>query len=239
MGPILDPMLTFARSAGIRLLPVLLALLVTGCLMSRPRASIPAPAFQGRTRVACVGDSITAGSGLADPGNAAYPAVLGKLLGSAYEVRNFGVSGATLLKDGDLAYARTPEYQEALEFLPEVVVIALGTNDSKPQNWRFRNTFERDAYAMVRSFLTLPSRPIVYVCAPPPVFQSRWGITADIVGREIVPRLRRMCALEGWPLIDLQVAFRGSAESFPDGIHPNAVGAAQLASSVEAAFRGR
>jgi lysophospholipase L1-like esterase len=165
--------------------------------------------------------------------------VLAQLLGNAYEVRNFGVSGATLLKNGDIPYADTPAFIAALEFLPQVVVIALGTNDSKPQNWKFRNTFERDLYAMVRAFLTLPSQPTVYICTPPTVFEDHWGITAEITSRQIAPVIRKVSAREGWPLIDFEVATRVSGSSFPDGVHPDAVGAANLAMTVETAFRGR
>jgi len=186
-----------------------------------------------------VGDSITAGSGLAQPELSSYPAVLGQLLGNAYEVRNFGVSGATLLKDGDHSYAATPEFEAARQFLPQIVVIALGTNDSKPQNWRFRNTFDRDLYAMVRAFLTLPSQPTVYIGTPPTVFEDHWGITAEITSQQISPAIRKASAREGWPLIDFEIATRASGSAFPDGIHPDPVGAANLAMTVEAAFRGR
>ncbi len=211
---------------------------VAGC-NTPPKRAIPAREYRGRTRVACVGDSITAGSGLSHPESSAYPAVLGQLLGNAYEVRNFGVSGATLLKGGDHPYTATGQFQEALAFLPRVVVIALGTNDSKPQNWRFQNTFERDLYGLVRAFLTLPSEPIVYLCTPPTVFQDRWGITAEITSGPIAATIRRASIREGWPLIDFELATRNSMDAFPDGIHPDAVGAAHLAVTVEAALRGR
>lgn len=200
---------------------------------------MPARHLSGRPRVACIGDSITAGAGLTDPGSSAYPAVLGQLLGPAYEVRNFGVSGSTLSRDGDRPYVDTPQYAAARESLPQVVVIALGTNDSKPQNWRYQNTFERDLYSMVRSFLTLPSQPVVYVCTPPPVFRDRWGITSNVIDREIAPRIRRVAIREGWPVIDLNLALRNAGHHFPDGVHPSEAGAASLASTVEMALRGR
>lgn len=230
----------FRASPGRRCLEfLLLACLCAGCLSTPVKRGIPAGQLQGRTRVACIGDSITAGAGLADPATSAYPAVLAGLLGPAYEVRNFGVNGATMVKDGDLPYAGTDEFHAAREFLPDVVVIALGTNDSKPRNWRFRNTLERDTYAMMRAFLTLPSRPIVYLCTPPPVFESQWGINDEVVSGTIAPFYRQLSAREGWPLIDLNRAMRAGKDRFPDGVHPNAIGAAQIASSVEAAFRGR
>ncbi len=209
-----------------------------GC-STPPKERMPARYFQGHTRVACIGDSITAGAGLANPANEAYPAVLARLLGPAYEVRNFGVSGSTLSRDGDHAYFDLAQFQEAREWLPEVVVIALGTNDSKPQNWRYQATFERDLYTMVRSFMTLPSQPVVYVCTPPPVFKDLGGIRAEIVAKQISPIIRLAAARQGWPTIDLQRALLRDGELYPDGVHPDADGALSIANQVEAALRGR
>ncbi len=217
----------------------LLAFAAGGCVVPA-KTRIPTRSYRGVTRVACIGDSITAGAGLPDPAESSYPAVLARILGPAYEVRNFGVSGATMLRDGDLPYFDTPQFTQALDYAPQIVVIALGTNDSKPQNWRlYGSAFERDTYTMVRRFLSLRSRPVVYLCTPPPVFQDRWGINEATVGGEIAPLLRQLAIREGWPEVDLHHALRDSGEHFPDGVHPDAAGAALIASAVEAAFRGR
>src|SRR5438552_964968 len=85
-------------------------------------------------RVACIGDSITAGGG-----TNSYPALLQKLLGDKYEVKNFGVSGTTLLKHGDHPYWNTKQFTDATQFDPNVVTIKLGTNDTKPQNMKFKD----------------------------------------------------------------------------------------------------
>src|SRR5687768_14105445 len=87
-------------------------------------------------RVACVGDSITYGAGVSNRDRNCYPAVLQRLLGDGHDVRNFGVSGTTVLAKGDNPYTLQKVYQQAREFKPHVVVIALGTNDTKPQNWK-------------------------------------------------------------------------------------------------------
>lgn len=216
---------------------LVLGWLVAGCTVP-PRTAIPSRSLLGVTRVACVGDSITAGSGLPDPARQAYPAVLGTLLGGAYEVRNFGVSGATLLRFGDHPYLDSDAFNAARYFRPHVVVIVLGTNDSKPHNWRDAAALERDTCTLVRAFLSLPSQPTVYLCAPPPVFQDRWGITAGTVHSQLTPRLRLLAARQGWPWIDLYGALRGQDEVFPDGIHPDAAGAVQIAERIEAGLRG-
>src|SRR5688572_13260471 len=86
-------------------------------------------------RVACVGDSITYGYGIKDRERDSYPAQLGALLGSKWDVRNFGVNGATALKKGTRPYSGLQAYQDALAFEPDIVVIKLGTNDTNAKSW--------------------------------------------------------------------------------------------------------
>ena len=42
--------------------------------------------YEGKIRVACVGDSITFGAGIRDRGRNSYPAQLGRMLGEKWEV---------------------------------------------------------------------------------------------------------------------------------------------------------
>jgi lysophospholipase L1-like esterase len=65
----------------------------------------------------------------------AYPVVLGRLLGTNYPTRNFGVSGRTLLRKGDYPYWRETAFRNATNYAPDIVTLKLGTNDSKPCNW--------------------------------------------------------------------------------------------------------
>lgn len=180
-------------------------------------------------RVACVGDSITFGAGVENRDQNHYPLVLGKCLGAKFETRNFGISGATLLQHGDHPYSKMKAFQEAKDYAPDVVVIKLGTNDSKPQNWKFRDEFEADLKGMVEAFRSLPSHPKIWVCLPVPVYQDRWGINEKVVAGEIIPMIRRAAAELKVPTIDLHGALSNRPEWFPDGVHPNALGAANLA----------
>lgn len=59
---------------------------------------------EGQIKVACIGDSITYGSYHLTKRN--YPAVLSKMLGDGYCVNNFGFSGRTAMKDGDMPYVK-------------------------------------------------------------------------------------------------------------------------------------
>ena len=78
-----------------RLFTVLLSLILVSFFPSVSHAKGKAP-----IRVACIGNSITYGYLLKDRERVAYPAVLQTLLGTKYEVANFGKSGATLLFRG-------------------------------------------------------------------------------------------------------------------------------------------
>jgi hypothetical protein len=72
--------------------------------------------------VACIGDGITEGSGLSNPSLESYPAKLGRLMGPNFQVRNFGVSGRTLLKRGDFTYWANAAYRQSRDYEPDVVV---------------------------------------------------------------------------------------------------------------------
>src|SRR6185437_4079957 len=103
--------------------------------------------------VACVGDSITAGYNLA--GNQAYPIQLGAMLNSTYTVNNYGVSGTTLLKNGNYPYTGTRTYTSSLHCRPNYVIIQLGTNDSKPSNWdNLGSQFVGDYQSLISSYTT-------------------------------------------------------------------------------------
>ena len=89
-------------------------------------------------KVACIGDSITYGLGLADRAKESYPAQLQKLLDEfepgKYEVRNFGNSGRGIYLDSrrgseKRGFRYMPEHKAALAWKPDIVVCNLGIND--------------------------------------------------------------------------------------------------------------
>lgn len=192
-------------------------------------ASIAATSLRAaeNIRLACVGDSITWGIGAA-PGKS-YPSQLQALLGPGWQVENFGVSGRTLLRKGDYPYWREQAFRRALAARPDAVVIMLGTNDTKPQNWRFYDEFFTDYRDMARLFLALPEKPRVYVCRPCPVPEpGNFGINEAGVLQEI-PLIDRLAREEGVSVIDIHAALAPHPELLPDRVHPNTDGAAIIA----------
>src|SRR6185295_16456188 len=100
-----------------------LCLALAGCA-STSKPALHAADYRGTIRVACVGDSITFGAGVENRETNCYPVVLGKLLGPRFDVRKFGVSGATLLKSGDLSYWKLPQFDQLAGFAPHVLAPA-------------------------------------------------------------------------------------------------------------------
>ncbi|MEE9349157.1 MAG: GDSL-type esterase/lipase family protein [Flavobacteriaceae bacterium] len=184
-------------------------------------------------KVACVGDSITYGASIKHRDSLSYPVQLQRLLDKKYKVANFGHSGATMLKKGDKPYWDLPEYQQSLDFEPKVIVLMLGTNDSKPQNWdKFKNEFITDYQEMINNFQNLKSKPTIYIGLPPPVIKESWGIRKEIVEVDLINILNNISTDHKLKIIDLQSVFKGKDNLIPDGIHPNGAGAKLMAETI-------
>lgn len=183
-------------------------------------------------KIACIGNSITYGSTIENRDSLSYPAQLGRLLGNGFEVRNFGVSGRTLLSKGDRPYIKEQAFTNAKAFLPDFVLIKLGTNDTKPHNWAHKSDFKTDYLSLIKEFQQLPGKPIVVLLKAVPAFQVRWGISDSIIRHELNPMIEDIAAEEGLSFIDLYQPFIGKVELFPDSIHPNANGAALMAKTI-------
>lgn len=189
-------------------------------------------------QVACVGDSITYGLLLEDRLWESYPAQLSSQLGEAYEVKNFGVNGATISRLGDLPYRYSHGFQKLVHYNPDIVIAMLGSNDTKPNNWRGKEAFERDLKEFLLVLRQLPSHPTIYLCCPSPLFTSQHSLLRqDILESYILPSIRKVARETSVSLIDLHDPFTKHEEFFPDSMHPNAQGARRIAGLVAAEIR--
>lgn len=191
--------------------------------------TVSASAQTDTIRVACVGNSITYGHGIADRSHDTYPAVLGRLLGDRYKVENFGISGRTLMNKGDVPYMKEQIYKDALAFQPNIVTIKLGTNDSKPQNWKYQDTFKDDLRTLVRSFQELPTHPRIYLCLPIPSTIPNWAINDSVITHGVIPYIREVAREMHLSVIDLNTEFAPYVHLLQDGVHPNEDGATLIA----------
>ncbi len=187
-------------------------------------------------KVACIGDSITEGSNLSNPGLNAYPIVLGRLLGTNYQTRNFGVSGRTLLKQGDYPYWNETAFRNATNYAPDIVTIMLGTNDSKSYNWRYKAQFAPDLRALIDVFAGLPSHPRIFVCQPVPAYGLQFDINPDVIKNEIIPIIKQVAREKQVATVNLYTPLSGRPDLFSDLIHPNNAGAALIARTLHGAL---
>jgi acetyl esterase/lipase len=209
----------------------------------------------GAIRVACIGNSITDGHGIDMATAYGYPAELQKLLGQDYWVKNFGVSGRTLLNNGDLPYTNEVAWADAQAFRPDIVIIKLGTNDSKPQNWQHKAEFRQDLEKMITTLcpelaqptgkkkakkakVTAPAHPQIILCTPIPALSGNWGIREDVIKNEIIPIQQEVAKKYGLKVIDLHTLFTDANDlMLDDGIHPNGKGAHRLAELIAAEIK--
>ncbi|MBP5345971.1 MAG: alpha/beta hydrolase fold domain-containing protein [Bacteroidales bacterium] len=201
-------------------------------------------------RVACVGNSITDGHGIDMATQYGYPALLQKKLGNDYWVKNFGVSGRTLLNKGDLPFMNEMAWKDALAFNPDIVIIKLGTNDSKPQNWQHSAEFKQDLEQMITSLAPSlaqsvnkkgkkatkkgqaqeATKPRILLCTPIPALKSSWNINDSVIVNGVIPMQQEVAKKYGLQVIDLHTLFFNASDLIqPDGIHPNDKGVQRLA----------
>jgi sialate O-acetylesterase len=194
-----------------------------------------------KIKVACIGNSVTFGYGLKSPSIESYPSQLQKMLGEKYEVKNFGHSGATLLRKGHNPYFKTKEFVEALNLIPDIAIIHLGLNDTDPRDWNnYSNDFRGDYAWLIDTLRKVNPQVKVYICLMTPIFNDhprfRSG-TRDWYWKiqDLIPEIAKV---NHTGLIDLHTPFYFHPNLFPDALHPNKEGAFILAKTVYGAITG-
>jgi len=198
----------------------------------------------GKTRIACVGDSITYGARLQNRAEDSYPARLQRLLGNSAEVTNFGVGGCTLIRKGrPTVWNQLGRIEQAR---PDVVIISLGTNDTcggTRRCWDHHDEFPADCRDLIDTIRAFPSEPRVWICAPTPMVLETPGLSpkrkADLTTRkprlqQLIAVVRRVAEEKEVGLIDLNTPLADRPELFTisDGVHPNRAGYRVIAERV-------
>ncbi len=192
-----------------------------GCQASEsgPRRQVDVAAAPERPKIVALGDSLTAGLGLAL--DEAYPAVLQERLderGYQFEVVNAGVSGDTTA--GGLR-----RLDWVLEGDVRILILALGGNDGLrglPVAEMKRNLATMIERAQSRGIAVL----LTNMEAPPNLGAS---YTAEF--RQVFRELEKEYDVASLPFL-LQDVAGERALNQPDGIHPNSKGARVLANNV-------
>lgn len=218
-----------------------MAFAVTLCVTTGAIGARKAEKKSEPVRVACIGNSITYGFLVDDREHNAYPAKLQQMLGSGYEVRNFGHSGATLLRHGHRPYNTLPEYEAALDFKPQLALIHLGINDTDPRDWpNYSDEFVSDYLQLIDTLRAVQPDVRIIVANLTPIGPShpRWR-SGTVQWRDSVrSAITRVADIAGVELIDFETPLIDSPQLLPDGIHPNVTGSEMMADYARGAITG-
>jgi len=198
--------------------------------------------------VLCIGDSITAGSGV-NKKKESYPAVLHRLLnqgGSGYNVVSLGIVGAMMQKKewsdtewSHMSYWNFPHLKVAMGATFDIAIIQLGTNDCQDAVWN-EATFRADYAEMIRQLRTAQPQARIIAGIPPPSGENIIGINPHKTRSVLPDAIRRVMQDLGVEVVDIAQKFTDhEAEGLMslDNVHPTAAGYAVIAEGFAAALQ--
>lgn len=224
---------------SIRTALVLLLMLTVGV---RSLEAARRPSQKQRVKVACVGNSITFGTGTPDPETCSYPAQLRNLLDTTrYDIRKFGRPGTTVLDKGHNPFVKSPEHAAMLEFAPDIAVIHIGINDTDPRNWpNYNDEFVSNLYALTQRLREVNPevRLIMALNTPVKVTHPRFKSGTRLWRDKVRHAVATVAEMSGAEIIDFESPLMDRMDLLPDGLHPDTEGLGLLAQKVASAITG-
>lgn len=101
------------------------------------------------------------------------------------------------------------------------VAMELGTNDSKPCNWKYKAYFKHDLMEMIDRFSSLESKPKIYLCFPVHAFSDSFTVSNNVIRDEIISIIKEIAKEKGLDVINLYDSLMPYKQYFTDGIHPD------------------
>lgn len=199
------------------------------------------PKVEKKLKVACVGNSITYGTGIKDRENDAYPSQLQRMLGDAYEVGNFGRPSATLLAHGHMPYFQQAEWNAAKAFTADIAVVHLGINDTDPRNWpNYRDEFVTDYLHLIDTLRQVNPQVRILIARLTPIRHDHHRFTSGtkLWHDEIQEAIETVARVAGVELIDFHAPLYHHPDYSVEGIHPNPAGARLLALTAYSGITG-
>ncbi|NDW10712.1 GDSL-type esterase/lipase family protein [Dysgonomonas sp. 520] len=183
-------------------------------------------------KVGCVGDSNTYGAEASDRSKYAWPIQIRSMLGDKYETRNFGVNSALMMNHLNDAWKNKTAYSDNKSYDPDIIVIALGTNDSKDNYWDAVK-FKKSYVDLINEFKGYSAEPEIYMAIPIKAYSSSWSINDQTIREKVTPVMQEISKEMGLPLIDLYAVTTDIANLMAsDGIHPKDKGLGIMARKI-------
>ena len=197
---------------------------------------------KNKYRIACVGDSLTAGHNWP---NESYPTYLGKTVNERYEVGNYGVNGISITGYGgswdkeSMRYIKQDVYKNCVKFAPDIFAIMLGTNDATGWN-KAQANFVSEYKVLLDSFIEqFPRAKFIMMVSPPTKDGNQFGIPNQTIIEQVNPVQRELANEYGFSLLDLRNEFE-EVENYEskylrpnnDGVHFTKAAAQYVANRV-------
>lgn len=198
-----------------------------GTAPSKSQTSVPST----KTKVACIGDSLTRGYLLEDAQS--YPAQLQQLLGAQYEVRNFGHTSSYVIDDGPIEYRNTEDYTAAIQYDADILIFMFGANDVGAYNFTplyFQNQYRE----LIDSFRQTKKHPKIYLIIAPDSRDLHFGLIQQTI-QPVMTLGQQLPAT----VINPYYLFLGHPEDYlSDGLHLTGTAYGKLAQLVLRALQG-
>lgn len=189
--------------------------------------------YAAEKTIVCLGDSITFGKGAVNPVRDAWPAVLERLLGANWKVINLGVSGKTLMDEAHAPYRATGKVEEAKQYSYKTAFIMIGTNDAFDPAWD-EILYQAELEALVDEIAEAATESArIILMAPPAVFfgldrYERDHVPLDRMGSTLRSIIKHVADRKNAQFVDLYAFTEQHPEWFPDQLHPNEEGNAEI-----------
>ena len=184
-----------------------------------------------KTKVACIGDSLTRGYLLEDAQS--YPAQLQQLLGAQYEVRNFGHTSSYVIDDGPVEYRNTEDYTAVIQYDADILIFMFGANDVGAYNFTplyFQNQYRE----LIDSFRQTKKHPKIYLIIAPDSRDLHFGLIQQTI-QPVMTLGQQLPAT----VINPYYLFLGHPEDYlSDGLHLTGTAYGKLAQLVYQAMQG-
>jgi hypothetical protein len=141
---------------------------------------------------------------------------------TGFNVLNCGLSGSTASRYTNKPYLRSDAQKQAKNWIPEITVILLGTNDINNANYEHIEDYENGLVAIAE---TVGGK--IFFCVPPP-YQNREK--TDVIKEVLFPMINSAAARVDGEVINLLE--KDWSNAYYDNIHLNANGMEKLANYI-------
>jgi len=192
------------------------------------------PKSKEKIRVAVVGDSLSS--------HERWPVRLAGHLGPGYEVKAFTANGLTVIPNAYRQIWNRYEYRHALDYNPNVVLLAFGANagKEKPGRWRKKEDFIAAYKRLIGLYKRLGAKPKIHLCLPTWPNDDYYGIYEKTVKEEIMPTMKQIAKDTGTTFIDANTPLMGRADVMSeDHVYSNDTGNEIIARAVYTTLTGK